>query len=46
MEETKLFLSIALEGKEIEYFNAAKEKSGIKSNAEVLRFLIKNYTSE
>lgn len=46
MEEKTLYLSLALEGKEIETFEQAKEKSGIKSNSELLRFLIKNYASK
>lgn len=46
MKENILYLSLALEGEEIETFTEAKEKSGLKSNSELLRFLIKNYVSK
>lgn len=45
-EEKEMFLNVRLIGQEIENFEEAKEKSGIRSNAELIRFLIKLYTSK
>lgn len=43
MKEEILHLNLALSGKEIEIFAEAKEKSGIRSNTEFIRFLIKSF---
>jgi len=39
--ETTLYLNVMLEGDLVKEFEVAKEKSGIRSNTEFLRFLIK-----
>lgn len=46
IEEKEMFLNVRLIGQEIENFEEAKEKSGIRSNAELVRHLIKLYTSK
>jgi type IV secretory pathway component VirB8 len=46
MSEKEMFLNVRLQGVEIDSFEEAKEKSGIRSNAELIRFLIKAYVSK
>lgn len=45
-EEKEMFLNVRLEGPEVDSFEEGKEKSGIRSNAEFVRFLIKLYTNK
>jgi len=45
-DEKEMFLNVRLIGQEIDSFEAAKEKSGIRSNAELIRHLIKLYTAK
>lgn len=46
MPEKEMFLNVRLTGQEIDNFEEAKERSGIRSNAELVRFLIKAYTNK
>ncbi len=46
MEDTKTYLNLVLDSRETDFLSQAKEKSGIKNNADLIRFLIKNYVSK
>lgn len=43
--EREVFLSVRLEGAEIDALEGAKKKSGLRSNAELIRFLLAAYAS-
>lgn len=43
--EREVFLSVRLEGVEIDALEGAKKKSGLRSNAELIRFLLAAYAS-
>lgn len=45
-EPTKAVISVVLDAKETELLNFGKEKSGIKSNTDFVRFLITRYADE
>lgn len=44
--EKELVLNIRLVEAEVDLYELAKEKTGIRSNSEFIRFLIKQYTKE
>lgn len=46
MTTKELILNVRLEGMEVDSFEEGKEKSGIRTNAEFIRFLVKLYTSK
>lgn len=46
METKEVTLSVRLEGQEVDNLEEGKEKSGIRTNAEFIRFLIKLYTNK
>lgn len=43
--DREVFLNVRLEGAEIDALEGAKKKSGIRSNAELIRFLLAAYAS-
>jgi hypothetical protein len=46
MENKELAINVKLENKEVDDFEFAKEKTGIRTNAEFVRFLITQYAKE
>lgn len=42
-DKTEYYLSVKLTGSEVDIFEQAKDKSGIRSAAEFVRYLIKQY---
>jgi hypothetical protein len=44
-EEKELFLNIRLVGSEVDNFEQALSKVGVRTNAELVRFLVKYYIS-
>lgn len=46
MEVKELAINVRLEGSEVDSFEEGKEKSGIRTNAEFVRFLIKAYVNK
>lgn len=45
MQEKDVFLNVRLEGAEIDALEAAKKKSGLRTSAELVRFLLKAYAN-
>ena len=46
MTTKEIILNVRLEGAEVDSFEDGKEKSGIRTNAEFIRFLIAKYAKE
>lgn len=44
--EKELVLNIRLVGAEVDVYELAKEKTGIRSNSEFIRFLVSQYAKE
>ncbi len=46
MEDVKTYLNLVLDSRESDFLAQAREKSGIKNNTDLIRFLIKSYVSK
>ena len=46
MEDKEIILSVRLEGIEVDNLELGRNRSGIRTNAEFIRFLIKQYVQE
>lgn len=44
--EKELVLNIRLTGTEVDVYELAKEKTGIRSNSEFIRFLVSQYAKD
>lgn len=46
VEEIKTYLNVVLDGKETQNLEAGKDKAGIRSNSEFIRYLINAYAKD
>ncbi len=46
MTTKELILNVRLDGAEVDAFEGGKEKSGIRTNAEFIRYLIAQYAKD
>jgi len=44
-ESRELVITVRLEGDEVDNLERGKQQSGIRTNAELVRFLLKQYTA-